>query len=190
VWKQERGLLIIERTCLDTTLEDTTKDRREKTAKEMGVVADVDARGEKKKRIRTLLDAEKETQVQNLETSLSDLTWKFQRHFTTYVLDKLPLEHKFEVIDAEMKTIETLVAMVGKLEQLKSTDAKMKTIETLVARVDKLEQLKSTPDSKKSSCFVLGGNVTAGAEKENTIGVLVGDLEKLGGSGEEERVCF
>jgi hypothetical protein len=89
-----------------------------------------------------------------------------------------------------MKTIETLVVRVGKLEQLKSTDAKMKTIETLVARVNKLEQLKSTPASKKSSWFGLGGNATAGAEKENTIGVLIGDLEKLGGSGEEERVCF
>jgi hypothetical protein len=176
-----RGFLRLDRTCLDTILEYITKDRREKTVKEMGAVVDVDAGGEKEKRIRALLDTTKEAQVQNLETSLRTLTIQFQNHFTTYTLDKIPLKHRFEGIDAKMTEVEALVVRVEKLEALVVRVGKL---EALVARVEKLEQLNNTPVSKKSSWFGLGGNTTAGAEKENTIDVLLGDLEKLGGPNE------
>jgi hypothetical protein len=136
-----------------------------------------------------------ETKAHNLERSLKDLTSQFQIHLTMYNLDKQPLKHKFEGIDAKILNMEALVARVGNVEALvarvenvEALVARVGNVEALVARVEKLEQMKSTPASKKPWRFGLGADATAGAETEKKIGALLGDLERLG--GERERECF
>ena len=167
VRKKESGALMPEDTCLNTIVEYITNDMRVQTANEMGAVANASAGAEQEKRIRALLDATKEEQVQNLEKSLWSLTIQFHEHLTTYKWDKVS-------IDAKMKIMEdALVARVAKLEQVNIT--------ALEARVAKLEQVSSTPVIKKAGWFGMGGNVRGKEmpEMPSAIGVLLGDLEKL-----------
>ncbi len=73
---------------------------------------------------------------------------------------------------------------------LEKTDNGMKA---LVARVGKLEKLVTRVEKLEKPWFSLGANATAGAETAHMIGVLLGDLEKLGGAGGAggaERECF
>ncbi len=161
--------------CLDTVLEEITKDRRERAAGEMGAVGRVDDRGEQNKMIRALLDAAKEVRVRSLETALRILTMEFKSHVTNYNLDKLPLEHKFEEIDAKMETnVGVLTSNLRRVENV---------MRALAARVGELERLKSTPGIKKT-WFGLGADGAAGVETEKRIGALLGELERLGGAGE------
>jgi hypothetical protein len=117
-----------------------------------------------------------EIKVQNLERSLKSLTSEFQIHLTTYNLDKQPLKHKFEEIDANMETkVGALTLNLSRVEKgvaheksnLEKTDNEMKA---LVARVKKLEK----PFWKKW-----------GDGQAAEIGAQLGDLERLVGVGGE-----
>jgi hypothetical protein len=129
-----------------------------------------------------------ETKVQNLETTLKDLTWKFERHVTTYNLDKLSLEHKLQGFDAKMAEVDALVAGVENVEALAARVRKVEALvtrvgelEKLAARVGKLEKLVTRVEKLEKPWFGLGADATAGAETEKKIGALLGDLERLDG---------
>ncbi len=178
VRKREGGALMPDRKCLDTVLEETTKDSRERAAGEMGAVAGVDDRGEQNKMIRALLDAAKEARVETLETALRILTTEFKGHVTNYNLDKLPLKLKFEEIDANMETkMGVLTSNLGRVEKGIAHDNNI--MRALAARVGELERLKSTPASTKK-WWHMSADGAAGAETQKKIGALLGELERLG----------
>jgi hypothetical protein len=119
---------------------------------------------------------------------LRDLRWKFERHVTTYNLDKLPLEHKLQGIDAKMTEVDALVVRVENVEVLSVRVGKVEALvervgelEKLVARVGKVEKLVTWVEKLEKPWFSLGADATAGAETAHTIGTLLGDLERLGG---------
>jgi hypothetical protein len=182
VRKTDSGALMPEDTCLNTIVEYITNDMRVQTANEMGAVANASAGAEQDKRIRALLDATKEEQVQNLEKSLWSLTIQLHEHLTTYKWDKVNIDAKMKIMEdalvarvakLEQVNINALVVRVAKLEQMNIT--------ALEARVAKLEQVSSTPVIKKAGWFGMGGNVRGKEmpEMPSAIGVLLGDLEKL-----------
>jgi hypothetical protein len=127
-----------------------------------------------------------EVKVQNLERSLRALRWEFQGHLTTYNLDKVNSEQKFEEIDAKIVSMEALAGRVGEVEKLagrvgevEALAGRVGEVEKLAARVGELERLKSTPASTKK-WWHMRVDGAAGAEPEKRIGALLGELERLG----------
>ena len=175
VRKQATGNLLPERTCLNTIVEYITNDREEKAATEMGAVADVAAGGEQETRIRGLLDAAKEAQVHNLETSLRILTSKFQVHLTTYNLDKVSIDAKMAAMEARVEHYTELQAKVAAMEaNMAAKAANMEAMEAnmaakmaaMEARVATLERPWYQTRAKKKS-------------GQGGLGALLGELEKL-----------